>query len=71
MMFVTGRRTIGEVRDGSGDPKEGPGWVGGPLGRSGTGRGFLRWFGTGRGPSRSSGTGRETLREVRAGSGHP
>ena len=31
-------RALEEVRDGSGDPQERPGWVGGPSGRSGTGR---------------------------------
>ena len=36
-----GRGTLGEVRDGSGDPQEGPGWVRGPLGRSRTGHGNL------------------------------
>ena len=30
--------TLGEVRDGSGDPQGGLGWVGGPSVGSGTGR---------------------------------
>ena len=47
----TGRWTLGKVRDGSGDPRKGPRRVGGPTGRSGTGRGIL-------------GEVRETFREV-------
>ena len=35
------RWTHGEVRYGSGDPREGPGRFVGPLGRSETGRGTL------------------------------
>ena len=38
MRFGTGWGTAGEVRDGSGDPRGGPGRVEGPSGRSGTGR---------------------------------
>ena len=34
-----GRETLDEVWDGSGDPRGSPGQVGGPSGRSGTGRG--------------------------------
>ena len=48
----TGWGTLGEVRDGSEDPRGGPGRVGGPLERSGMGRGTL-------------GKVRRTLREVR------
>ena len=33
---------LGEVQDGSRDPRGGPGSVGGPSGRSGTGRGTQR-----------------------------
>ena len=33
-----GRENLGEVRDGSGEPPGGPGTVGGPSRRSGTGR---------------------------------
>ena len=51
----TGRGTLSEVRDGSGDHWGGSGWVGGPSLRFGTGLGTL-------GESR---TGRETLPEVR------
>ena len=36
-----GQGTIGEVRNGSGDPRRRLGWVGGPSGKSGTGRGTL------------------------------
>ena len=49
---MTGQGTLGEVWDGSGDPREGPGRVGGPSGRS-------------RKPSVRSSTGRRTLWEVR------
>ena len=35
----TGCGTLGEVEDGSGDPRKGPGLVSGPSRRSGTGRG--------------------------------
>ena len=35
------RGTLGEVRDGSGDPPYNPGRVGGPSGRSGTGQGTI------------------------------
>ena len=37
-----GRGTLGEVWDGSLDPRGGPGRIGGPSSRSGTGRG-TRW----------------------------
>ena len=37
----TVRSTIREVQDGSRDPRKGPGQVGGPFTRSGTGRGTL------------------------------
>ena len=64
----TGRGTLEEVWDGSTDPRGGPGnprrspeRVGGPLVRSGKGRG----------PSGRSGTGRGTLGEVRDESGDP
>ena len=53
----TGRGTLGEVWDGSGDSRGGLGRVLGPLGWSGTGRGTLREVQTGRG----------TLGEVRDG----
>ena len=63
-----GQRTINEVRDWLGDPRGGPGRVGGPTGRSGTGLrtyGEVRdelgdpWEGLGQvgGPSGRSGTG--------------
>ena len=50
----TGRRILGAVRDGSGDPRGGPRLVMGPWGMFGTGRGTLGevWDGLGR-----SGTG--------------
>ena len=35
------RWSLGEVQDGSGDPRGDPGWVGGSPGRSETGRGPL------------------------------
>ena len=40
---------LGEVRDGSGDPLGGPGWVNGPSGRSGMGLFMLVevWDGSG------------------------
>ena len=41
MRSGTGRGTHGDVRDGSGDPQGGSGWVGLPLGRFGTGWGTL------------------------------
>ena len=45
----TGQGTIGEVRDGSVDPSEGPGRVKGPSRRSWTGRRTLEkvWNGLG------------------------
>ena len=46
---MTGRGTIGEVWDGSGDPQGGPGRVEGPSGRFGTGWGTLEEVRTGRG----------------------
>ena len=39
--FGTGRVTLGEVRDGSGDPRGGLGRFWSTLGRFGTGRGTL------------------------------
>ena len=36
-----GQETLEEVRDGSGDPQGGPGRIGVPSVRSGTGRGTL------------------------------
>ena len=57
--YGTGRGTLKEVRDGSGDPRGCPERFGGHSGRSGTGRG----------PSELPGTGRGTLGEVRDGSG--
>ena len=53
--------TIGEVRNGSGDPRGGPGLVMGLTGRSGTCWGLSMRFGTGRG----------ALGEVRDGSEDP
>ena len=41
--------TLGEVREGSGDPWGGPGRVERPSWRSGTGQGSLGEAGTGRG----------------------
>ena len=52
-----GRGTLGEVQDGSGDPRGGPERIGG---LSGT-------FGTGQEASEKSGTSHRTLREVRDG----
>ena len=54
--------TLGLVRDKSGDPRVGPGWVGVHLGRSEMGRGTLRdvWDRSGD-PSERSGAGRGTL----------
>ena len=52
-----GRETLGEVLDGSGDPRKNPGQVEGQSGR----------FGMGRGLSEKSGTGRGTRGEVRDG----
>ena len=68
--------TLPEVRDRSGETLGGPGRVGGPSRRSGTGRGTLSkvWDRLGDPPrglrrarelSRRSGTGRVTLTEVR------
>ena len=76
----TCRRTLEEIRDGSGDPRGVAGRVWGPSRSSGTGRGTLAevWDGSGepRGgvgrvgrPSGRSGTGRGTLGEIRDGSG--
>ena len=59
--FGTGRRTLGEVWDGSEHPLGGPGRVVGPLGRSGTGR---RTLGVVR-------NGSWTLEEVRDGTVDP
>ena len=53
--------TLGEVLDGSTDPRGGLDWVGVLSGRSGTGRR----------PSERSGMGQRTLVEVWDGSGHP
>ena len=44
-----GQGTLREVRDESGDPPKGPGWVRGPSGRFGTGRGALREVRDGKG----------------------
>ena len=73
--FGTGRGTLWEVRDLSGDSRGGSGRVGelrdgsgdprGGLGRSGDPQGGLGWVGR---HSRRSETGRRTLREVRDGS---
>ena len=57
--YGTGRGTLKEVCDGSGDTRGCPERFGGHSGRSGTGRG----------PSELPGTGRGTLGEVRDGSG--
>ena len=59
--FGTGHGTLEVVRDGSGDPRKGPGGVEGASGRSGRGQGA----------SGRSGRGRETLGEVRHGLGDP
>ena len=40
-MYGTYRGTLGEVRDGSEDPRKGPGRVGGPSGKSWKGPGTL------------------------------
>ena len=66
------RLTLGEVRDGSGDPRGGPGRVEGPSGSSGTGRGTLGevWDGS-RDPRGVPEMGRGTLGEVRDGSVDP
>ena len=53
-----GRGTLGEVRDGLGDPRVVLGRFVGPS----------RWSGTGGGLSGSSGMGRGTIGEVRNGS---
>ena len=77
-----GWETLLEVWDGSVDPREGPGWVGGPSGRSWTGRGTLRAVQDGSGFPRGClgrvgksslwpGMSRGTLREVRDCSGDP
>ena len=60
-----GHGTLREVRDELGDPRRGPGWVGGTSERSRTGRGppgDAGWVG---GPSGRSGTGRVTLQRVK------
>ena len=66
-----GRVTLLLVQDGSGDPREGPGWVweprGGP-GRVGVPSGSS---GTGGGTHQMSGTGRGTLGQVWAVSRDP
>ena len=41
MRSRTGRGTLVEIRDGSGEPQGDPEWAGGLLGYSGTGRGTL------------------------------
>ena len=56
-----GWRTLGAVRNGSRDPMEGLGWVGGNSGM----------FQTSRGPLERSGTGWGTLGLVRDGSRDP
>ena len=57
--------TIGEVRDGSGDHRGGPGQVGRPTGRFGTGQKTLGEIrDRSEDPRGGPGTGRETLREV-------
>ena len=76
----TGRRTLLDVRDGSGDPLGGAGWMGGNSGRSMPGQGTLvevrdESEDPRGGPERvggttgMSGTDQQTLREVRDGSG--
>ena len=65
----TSQGTLGEVWDGSGDPRVGPVMVWGPSGRSGMGRGPTRRFGKGRG---TLGQVRERLKDLadeRYGSG--
>ena len=49
MRSGTGRGTLGEVQDVSGDTRRSPGWVGGTTGRSGTGLGTFEevWNGSG------------------------
>ena len=70
-----GRWTLEEVRDGLVDPRGGPGWVEGPLGRSGPGQGTHGEVrgGSGdprggpglvRGPTRRSVTGPGTLEVI-------
>ena len=49
-----GLRTLGVVRDRSGDPWGGPGRVGGPSGRSWTGRGTLEEIRDGSGDPRET-----------------
>ena len=74
--------TLGEVRDGSGDPRGGPGRVEGPSGWYGQGRGTLGevWdeLGEHRGgpgrvgrPSRRFGTGGAKIEKVRDKLGDP
>ena len=67
--YGTGRGTLEDLRDGSGNPWGGPGRVGRYLGEVRNGFGDPR-KGTGRvgGPSGMTGTGRETIGEVRNGS---
>ena len=67
MRTGTGRGTLGEVWDGSEDPRGGSGWVMGPSGRFGTSQGTLGKVLTGRGASMRSGTGWGTLVEVQNG----
>ena len=59
------------VRDGSGDPRLGPGLIAETSGRSETGRGTSGRSGTGWGTLRMSGKGRGNLEEVQDGSGDP
>ena len=66
-----GRRTHGEVRVGSGDPKGELGRVGGTAESSGTGRETLRGSGTGRGTLKEDRTGRGSSEEFRDGSSDP
>ena len=70
-MSGTGQVTLGEVRDGSGDPRGGLARVEGSSGRFGMGRAK---HGEVRGrvgvPSGRFGTSRETFGEVRNGSGY-
>ena len=64
----TGRGTIPSVWDGWGGPPKGLGRVGGPSGRSATGRGKLREIRDRSGDqARRSETGRESLPEVQDG----
>ena len=60
--------TLGEVRNGLGDPPVGSRWVGGHSGRPGTGRGGPRRIEV---PSGRARTGQETLREVWDAPGDP